>query len=497
MPLLLTNAAARAEQNSALAALSLDTSAGSTCSPRQGFEGDAAKPAPDVRPGHQLTAFIEDSLHAASDVRPPREGVLRLAELELSLSPPELFEAAAELAELTVQRNEDIAVDGWWWTVSTLSGNAFLASVGEHFHITRHIADLTPTHRKDENLLFQLLRWQNEMAWCRFRIDEDNELFLGYIRPFEDLDVSEACNALPEMSRAVDSYLPPLEEYVNLPRGGAGFAEDVPVDTSHAPLGGVGPPHKHVLARTLSILSTRCRKRESGPTPPRPAQLRLPVVTVIVAIGVRAVTLNGRRHGMISLPPCLTRMIIQSHVLQGDARRDTGVDQSESLPRPRLRRTRRPAGPRQLGCAPCGRLTCSSSGNSTASAAMMEHRSGPQVRTIGGYVNRKGPAGFSGEDRDHGPALSPRRIGSNRPAGERTRSTTPGWRYSATSPGWVREVNAAVGLRTLGSPWRSPRVGSCYIPCAIAARIPTDFAGRFGPPPGFGGRRPNRWSSRP
>ena len=119
-------------------------------------------------------------------------------------------------------------------------------------------------------------------------------------------------------------------------------------------------------------------------------------------------------------------MIIQSHVLQGDARRDTGVDQSESLPRPRLRRTRRPAGPRQLGCAPCGRLTCSSSGNSTASAAMMEHRSGPQVRTIGGYVNRKGPAGFSGEDRDHGPALSPRRIGSNRPAGERTRSTTPG-----------------------------------------------------------------------
>ena len=169
-------------------------------------------------PGVQvLEYFLEFSrLHGTGHVAIPTDE--QLAELELALSPPELFEAAAELAELTIQRNEDVVADGWWWTVSTLSGNAFLASVGEHFHITRHIADLTTTHRKDENLLLQLLRWQNEMAWCRFRIDEDNELFLGYIRPFEDLDVSEACNALLEMSRAVDSYLPSLEEYVNSPQ---------------------------------------------------------------------------------------------------------------------------------------------------------------------------------------------------------------------------------------------------------------------------------------
>ena len=56
------------------------------------------------------------------------------------------------------------------------------------------------------------------MALCRFRIDGNNDLFLGYVRPFEDLDVSEACNALLEMSRAVDSYLPPLEEYFNAPQ---------------------------------------------------------------------------------------------------------------------------------------------------------------------------------------------------------------------------------------------------------------------------------------
>ena len=169
-------------------------------------------------PGVQvLEYFLEFSkLHRTGQVEIPTDE--QLAELEQSLRPPELFEAAAELAELPTQRNEDVAADGWWWNVLTVSGNGFLASVGEHFHVIRHIADLTPTHRKDENLLFQLLRWQNEMAWCRFRIDEDDELFLGYIRPFEDLDVSEACNALLEMSRAVDSYLPPLEEYFNTPQ---------------------------------------------------------------------------------------------------------------------------------------------------------------------------------------------------------------------------------------------------------------------------------------
>lgn len=62
-----------------------------------------------------------------------------------------------------------------------------------------------------------LLRWQNEMLLCRFRIDEDNSLFLGYARPFEDLDVSEACSALVAMSKAVDSYLPPLKEYLSTP----------------------------------------------------------------------------------------------------------------------------------------------------------------------------------------------------------------------------------------------------------------------------------------
>ena len=42
--------------------------------------------------------------------------------------------------------------------------------------------------------------------------------FWVMLRPFEDLDVSEACNALLEMSRAVDSYLPKAKEYVDDPK---------------------------------------------------------------------------------------------------------------------------------------------------------------------------------------------------------------------------------------------------------------------------------------
>ena len=71
----------------------------------------------------------------------------RLAELKQSPSPPQLFEAAAELAELPIQRNEEVEADGWWWNVLT-----------------------------------------------------------------------EVCNALLEMSRAVDSCLPPLEEYFSTPQ---------------------------------------------------------------------------------------------------------------------------------------------------------------------------------------------------------------------------------------------------------------------------------------
>ena len=165
-------------------------------------------------PGVQVVEYLQDFYRRrdARDVVIPSDE--QLAQLEQSFSPPELFKAAAELAELTISRNEDIKIDGWCWDVVTNAGNRFLAVIGETtFLISRHIAELDPIHRQDENLLFQLLRWQNKIHLCRFEIDDDNDLLLRYGRSFEDLDVSEAGIALLEMADAVDAWLDPLEDY--------------------------------------------------------------------------------------------------------------------------------------------------------------------------------------------------------------------------------------------------------------------------------------------
>ena len=163
-------------------------------------------------PGVQVVDYLLDFYRQrdAGDIVVPSDE--QLAQLEQSLSPPELFKAAAELAELTISRNEAIK-DAWGWEVVTNSGKRFTAIIGEVFFISRHIAELGPGHRQDENLLFQLLRWQNRTIFCRFKIDDDNDLFLGYSRSFEDLDVSEACMILLDMAKAMDAWLDPLEDY--------------------------------------------------------------------------------------------------------------------------------------------------------------------------------------------------------------------------------------------------------------------------------------------
>ena len=161
-------------------------------------------------PSVHVVDFLSDfyGRRNAGDVVIPSDE--QLAQLEQSLSPPELFEAAAELAELTISKNTDIQTDDWCWYVATGSGNMFLAFIGETFGIVRYIAELD---RPDENLLLQLLRWQNKVTFCRFDIDDDNNLLLRYSRPFKDLDISEASMALWEMAWAVDAWLDPLEDY--------------------------------------------------------------------------------------------------------------------------------------------------------------------------------------------------------------------------------------------------------------------------------------------
>ena len=162
-------------------------------------------------PGVQVVDYLSDFFRRCDlgDIAIPSDE--QLTQLEQSLSPPELFEAAAELAELTISRREDTEDDAW--DVSTESGNRFYASIGEMFFVCRHIAELDPVQRRDENLLFQLLRWQHKSLFTRFTIDDDNDLFLSFGRSFEDLDVSEACKILRHMARAMDAWMDPLDDY--------------------------------------------------------------------------------------------------------------------------------------------------------------------------------------------------------------------------------------------------------------------------------------------
>ena len=164
-------------------------------------------------PSVQVVDYLHDfySRRDTGDIVIPSDE--QLAQLEQTLSPPELFKAAAELAELTISRNEAIQTDDWCWDVITESGNRFIAVIGKYFFVSRYIAELDLRHRQDENLLFQLLRWQNKTLFCRFKIDDDNDLTLGYVRSFEDLDVSEACMILLDMAKAMDAWWDPLKDY--------------------------------------------------------------------------------------------------------------------------------------------------------------------------------------------------------------------------------------------------------------------------------------------
>lgn len=141
----------------------------------------------------------------------------QLSQMEQSLSPRQVLESAAELAEIDLEeRQQDDRRD--WWIAWTASGSYFYVSIDENiFYLSRFIADLDYTYLQDSQLLLQLLRWQydRQAGMIRFEIDDENSLSLKYSREFENLDVSEAALSLLRMSEAIDLYVAPLEDYLD------------------------------------------------------------------------------------------------------------------------------------------------------------------------------------------------------------------------------------------------------------------------------------------
>ena len=135
----------------------------------------------------------------------------KLSQMEQSLSPRQIVEAAAELAEVKIEENQ-YEGDSLYWNVITTSGDSFGVFINERFFtMCRHITDLE--YIPDSQVLFQLLRWQDDISGLvKFRINDENELWLGGDREVKNLDVSEAAFALIRMSEAVDYFASNLEK---------------------------------------------------------------------------------------------------------------------------------------------------------------------------------------------------------------------------------------------------------------------------------------------
>lgn len=138
----------------------------------------------------------------------------QLSQLEQTLSPRQILETAAELAEIMI---EDMTTVGELlsWRVLTPSGSSFTVGINDRiFLLHRYIGCFE--YLPDSQLLFQLLRWQEDMSGLiRFCINDSDELSLIGTREFENLDVPEAAMALLRMSEAVDKYAIDLEDMLH------------------------------------------------------------------------------------------------------------------------------------------------------------------------------------------------------------------------------------------------------------------------------------------
>ena len=122
------------------------------------------------------------------------------------LTPAELIQAAAPLAGVHIESDVKagrVDRDGSYWATSA-SGREFGVTIDDHvFLLERHIGNY---QSHNPALPLQLLRWQGEFDYVRFKVTAGNGVSFWCSRNFEDLDVSEAALALGEMAKATEAY---------------------------------------------------------------------------------------------------------------------------------------------------------------------------------------------------------------------------------------------------------------------------------------------------
>ena len=148
-------------------------------------------------------------LYRSGNISVPTDN--QLSQIDESLSPRQIVESAAELAEIELvsDSREDEAFE---WTARTESGTRFSVFIDEDtFMVVRYVA--TWEYIPDPQVLYQMFCWQNDMfGLIKFAVGKDHGLFLKGLRECENLDVSEATRTLLDMAEAVERYTDILSE---------------------------------------------------------------------------------------------------------------------------------------------------------------------------------------------------------------------------------------------------------------------------------------------
>ncbi len=155
--------------------------------------------------------YVKDQLARAKLHMPSDD---EIAKSDQSLSPWDIACAAARASGLSY-REITIPISQPALAVLTARNNALTISIGGNlFRVTGCVAaNLSDKQLHDHKLLYQLLRWQNELCGPSFDVNSST-LHLGVRRSIEGLDVTEAREAILRVADAFDALYPAIQRHL-------------------------------------------------------------------------------------------------------------------------------------------------------------------------------------------------------------------------------------------------------------------------------------------
>lgn len=166
-------------------------------------------------PGFVVAEYCEQvkTLLRAGQMRLPTDQ--ELAALENMLTPEALVEAALRSINVPFECRGRTSTGSMEWTVHTPSGQNFSAYATKRgFFLLFCIDDLPSVQRDRSKLLWLLLRWQEDMDFVRFGVDDDDYLSIRVSRYGDELGIADVRAALLEMCEVIDDRYETIQTYL-------------------------------------------------------------------------------------------------------------------------------------------------------------------------------------------------------------------------------------------------------------------------------------------